>query len=228
MKIALCLSGQPRGLVKAYEYVQRNVLCCNDVDVFCHVWNEEEKVKSLYKPKKILAESQNKIKLNKEYKTRDNINHPAINTFCFFYSLYMANSLREEYEKENNIKYDIVIRSRYDFAIARCLNFSEYDTDKIWTPLIKIPMPSTFVCTDQFAFSSSQNMSDYSKVYEKIEYYYDSGILINGEDLLAAHIKKINLINKISYVDMWDPFYGGKYNYGPHSLVRDDMEQWVK
>ncbi len=38
MKIALCLSGQPRCVKQGYEYHKKNLLDHYDVDVFCHVW----------------------------------------------------------------------------------------------------------------------------------------------------------------------------------------------
>jgi hypothetical protein len=70
-------------------------------------------------------------------------------------------------------------------------------------------------------------MSIYSDVYPKIDFYHQTGTLVNGEDMLSRHLKESGISDKVSYVDMWDPFMGGKYNYGPHSLIRDDMEEWV-
>ena len=41
-KIALCLSGQPRSVEKGYEFVKRNILDGNDVEIFCHSWECHE------------------------------------------------------------------------------------------------------------------------------------------------------------------------------------------
>ena len=38
MKIALCISGQPRSFEKGYEYHYKNIIENNDVDVFIHTW----------------------------------------------------------------------------------------------------------------------------------------------------------------------------------------------
>lgn len=227
MKVALCLSGQTRGLYKAHEYVSRNLLSRYDVDVFCHTWDTTEQIESLYKPKGFGYSVSSEMKWDVEYRTRDPINHPARNTLCFYYSLYCADRYRSEFERQHGIKYDVVIRSRYDYAISRPLDFNQLDLNLLWTPLIKIPMPSGFLCTDQFAFSNSLNMSIYSDVYPKIDFYHQTGTLVNGEDMLSRHLKESGISDKVSYVDMWDPFMGGKYNYGPHSLIRDDMEEWV-
>jgi hypothetical protein len=231
MKIALCLSGQPRGLVKAHDYVRRNLLSCNDVDIFCHVWENGEEVDKLYSPLKIKVDSKDTIKLDKIYNDYNQNHHTkntALNSFSFFYSILQANNLKTEAERETGKIYDVVIRSRYDFAIARKINFFEYDMNFTWTPLIKIQMPSDFLCTDQFAFSNSKNMNFYADVFNNLEKYHDSGTKMLGESMIARQYREHNLIDKIKYIDMWDPFFGGKYNYGPHSLVRDDMEKWIK
>jgi hypothetical protein len=226
MKVALCLSGQPRGLEKAYEYVSKNILDENDVDIFCHTWDDGDLVDKVYRPTHLGVTLSSQVKWDGEFRTRDPINHPARNTICFYYSLYCSDMFRKEYEIREGFRYDVVIRSRYDYAIARPLDFSTIDLTKIWTPLIKIPMPSGFLCTDQFAFSNSNNMGVYSDVYPNIGKYHETGTLVNGEDLLARHLRESQLADLVSYMDMWDPFMGGKYNYGPHSLIRDDMEEW--
>jgi hypothetical protein len=231
MKIALCLSGQARGLEKAYEYVNRNLLSCNDVDVFCHVWGDGSLVEKLYSPRKILVEYNDVIKINKNYNDYNPNHHTkntAFNTFSMFYSIMKSNELKTSHEQKNNKKYDIVIRSRYDYAIARNINFLEYDSERIWTPVVKLCMPDYFLCNDQFAFSNSSNMNVYSAVYDNIDLYHSSGVFMVGEAMLAEQLKRNGLSQFVSYIDMWDPFFGGTYNYGPHSLVRDDMQSWIK
>lgn len=227
MKVALCLSGQPRGLNKAYDYVKRNLLDRYSVDVFCHTWDNGDEVNRRYSPVHIGVDSSTEMKWADIYNTRDTTKHPARNTFCFYYSLYLADNYRKRNEEQTGVKYDVVIRSRYDYAIARPIDFTELDISLIWTPLIKIPMPHGFLCTDQFAFSNSDNMSVYSNVYPNMLNYHNTGTVVNGEDMLARHLREAKVADKVSYVDMWDPFFGGKYNLGPHSLVRDDMSEWI-
>jgi hypothetical protein len=79
MKIALCLSGQPRNIDSTFSKIKQSILDGNDVDVFIHTWFDEnnlstnsvipdrvgdildasaiQKLKDFYNPKKILVEN---------------------------------------------------------------------------------------------------------------------------------------------------------------------------
>ena len=80
MKIALCLSGQPRNALKTYSYIYKNIIEPNNADVFMHLnfdnsnrymekshkdngnciaeENIDKKLINLYKPKSFLVEKQ--------------------------------------------------------------------------------------------------------------------------------------------------------------------------
>jgi hypothetical protein len=49
MKIALCFSGQPRFVSECSEYIKQNVIRDYDVDVFAHLWFDEELQSKPYK-----------------------------------------------------------------------------------------------------------------------------------------------------------------------------------
>ena len=226
MRIALCLSGQARSLTRGYEYIKRNLLDCHHVDVFCHTWSgcDVSSIDKLYSPVSILCE---KCDIFPEPKynchARNSSKHPVKNTLAMYYSIMASSKLKIVYEELNCFKYDFVIRCRYDFALSRRIDFQSISSDTIWTPTVKIPMPNGFICTDQFAFSSSNLMDYYSNAFLSIEDYAKEGVLINGEDILSRHLRD----KRVGYIDMYDPFFGGKYNMGPHSLIRDDMDAWV-
>ena len=161
MEIALCLSGQARCFDKVYEYVKRNLLDKHDVTVFCHVWDfpEVEKLKELYKPQNIIVEASIKPDLSKytrvpppqpNWKVKD----PALSTYAQFYSLNVANKLKMQYEKENKMTFDWVIRSRYDFALNVEIPFETLDNTKLYIPNCRRTSGRDFG-NDQFAFSSS-------------------------------------------------------------------------
>ena len=42
MKIALCLSGQPRVVDQGFHKIRQSILDKNDVDVFIHTWFDSE------------------------------------------------------------------------------------------------------------------------------------------------------------------------------------------
>jgi hypothetical protein len=133
MKIAICLSGQFR----TGEYALPSLLNFfqgHDCDYFCHSWQDnnmrlvtpdrhrktldtidskfdkdyiESTLQQILKPKKIVIE---------EHSRRD---APYVGPWSeLFYSLMMANWLKKEYEVENNFKYDLVVKTRYDFVYS--------------------------------------------------------------------------------------------------------------
>ena len=42
MKIALCLSGQPRNAIQTAQRINESIISDNDVDVFLHCWHDPE------------------------------------------------------------------------------------------------------------------------------------------------------------------------------------------
>ena len=141
MKIALCLSGQPRCFEKGFEYHKKNLLDRYDVTVFCHVWNSPniEKLFELYKPEVSMIEDSLTNDLTKytrvpppqpNWKVKD----PARAAWNLTYSLMKANDLKSDYEKYHNMKFDWVVRSRYDFALNAQIPFEELDNTKLYIP----------------------------------------------------------------------------------------------
>jgi hypothetical protein len=128
MKIALCFSGQLRTGV----LVSKNILnYIGDIieisDVFVHTWDSItqtssdlniagvpfkepnvlfEEFSNIWKPKKILIEN---------YTDWVNMN---LQIEPLFYSLMRCNTLRKEFESENNVEYDFVIKIRPDFIYS--------------------------------------------------------------------------------------------------------------
>lgn len=49
MKVALCLSGQPRFVKECYNGIKQNLIEPNSADVFIHTWSYENEVDSAYK-----------------------------------------------------------------------------------------------------------------------------------------------------------------------------------
>ena len=97
MKIALCLSGQPRCVKQGYEFVKRNILDGNDVTVFCHVWETPEVIDiEIYKPEAFMIEKSLTNDLSKytrvpppqpNWKVKD----PARSTYNQLYGIMKCN-----------------------------------------------------------------------------------------------------------------------------------------
>jgi hypothetical protein len=134
MRIAICLSGQPRTWKKCFPRWMELFGHQGEIDFFFHLWDynslprllssktqildepisEEEKndVISTLNPKKYVFDSKKPI-------SYWNCNLPTSEQFgpwCIdqYYSRYYVSLLKQEYELENNFKYDIVIWQRAD------------------------------------------------------------------------------------------------------------------
>lgn len=140
MKICLTLSGEPREYENTY-YALGKFCKKYSVDVFIHSWNEYTKpstndgvgevLKKEYNLKKKLIDAYDPvwIKTEKKNKCIDylktyHIPHMPVDytkyittnyaSVCQWYSTQEATRLKMCYEKENNFKYDIQIKTRFD------------------------------------------------------------------------------------------------------------------
>ena len=206
MKIAICLSGQPRFLERGYQQISEKITSKYDVDFFVHTWwdnnlsaigsnrgytyksNSLELIMEYYKPILMLNEPQ--IIFN-TYNDVDYEKIKPISPYSMFYSIKSSNDLKSFYEKKNNFKYDVVIRCRFDILIEIFdINLSDIDLSYIYTDAVGNGFPN-----DQLAISSSENMDYYSSLYDRIDTYYNEGIRnFVGERLLRHHLKDSKLL----------------------------------
>ena len=124
------------------------------------------------------------------------------------FSIKKANELREKFEQENGIVFDCVIRARFEakFLQPGSTNYnpdakflvSDYDfNNRVYTSCTNVDIK--YGMNDCLAFSSSQNMSKYSRVYD----YMNELSLIEGhtpEKVFHHHITKQNLQKHEQYV----------------------------
>jgi len=207
MRIAVCLSGQPRFLDNGYKQIFEKIISkYNDVDFFIHTWWNDELnatganrkytfksdtlklIMDYYKPRLILNEPQ------MDFNIYNDVDYETINPispYSMFYSIKVSNELKSFYEKKNNFKYDVVIRCRFDILINRFdINLSDIDLSYIYTDTVGNGFPN-----DQLAISSSENMDYYSSLYDKINDYYNEGFRnFVGERLLRHHLKDSKLL----------------------------------
>ncbi len=225
MKIALLLSGQLRSFSEGWSYINKNLLTHHDVDVYFHTWskNWNSKVVSLYKPKDFIVEFDELFGQYSGYRIASPM-HPARNFFMMYRSILLADLMRQSSE----IEYDWIVRTRFDFALNKMIDFAALNDSKMYFCDTQKNSEHTAV-HDQFVISKPKDMSVYSSVYRKIDLYHESGCILNGEDLLIRHLKEHDMLgpHKVEYINLNPPFLHGKYNYGLHSLIRTDMEKWT-
>jgi len=235
MKIALCLSGQPRCFDQGFVFHYHNIIKHNNVDVFCHVWKFEDvdKLIELYKPKAIIVDDMINPDLSKYTRVPAptpnwKVKNPALSTYAQLYAIDKVFSLKRQYEIENNFKYDWAIRSRYDFAVNFKIPFVELNKKYLYIPNCRMTIERDFG-NDQFAFSSSENMDMYSDTFNQLDRFYDNGTIMIGEEMMSANWKEKKLVGEnLIYFDPNHIFPPGPYNGTPHSLLRDDFDLWQK
>lgn len=231
MKIAVCISGQPRAYAQGYEYMKRNLLDKYDCDIFIHSWHNKVyrslDVVELYNPVDFLVENT----LSKSFydskftNTPNAAGWPPHATVSMFYSMFQSLFLKTKHELLFN-KYDWVVKTRFDYAINGVIPFEQLDKTKLYIPNCRMT-PMRDFGNDQFAFGSNMVMTDYMSTYLYMNEYYEAGCAMIGEDMMSANLHRHGLIGEnLVYVDMKNPFPPGLYNGTPHSLIRDDMELW--
>ncbi len=139
MRIAICISGQPRGLPTSVSFFKDNLLTPNgNPDVFIHTWYDktlintpfdsaqpertnklgtwfadvDEFYKKEINPVNLLVESPRSFDEFLHLQNRES----AIQTrlASMFYSSYQANKLKTNYEEKHGFKYDVVVKTRID------------------------------------------------------------------------------------------------------------------
>lgn len=146
-RIAFCFSGQVRTLNQTYLFFQKNLFEAAkeqwfDYDVFCAVEDDEnvDKVKLLNPTKVEKIKSSEVEKIIKRVHW-DFIENEFLDTYWYtwfdwhmnmlqqLYKIQASMNLKKEYRKENNIKYDIVFKLRFDCPFMRKLNFKNIYND---------------------------------------------------------------------------------------------------
>lgn len=198
MRIALCISGQPRTWKKCYENWLSNILPDAHKDIFFHMWDYNSlpsRVNSLENPPvneniKISEDEKNEIvtALNpinykfdsREYPNRsdypdfltDYVSTP-IGWWCRsqYYSLWYAARLKRQYEVENRFEYDIVFRLRTDLYFSELVNVPAVNTNCIYTNNNGwILEAKTFLVGDTFYFSDSFTYDQVSQFIHSLQF----------------------------------------------------------
>jgi hypothetical protein len=194
MKVALMLSGMVRNIEDTFDSFKYYFMDrYNEIDVFfygCENINGRiqniEMMNKMFSPKKII------INESSYYTDRigcdllsTNITHKPNRqhwnrSIWALYNVMMVNKLRNEYELETNIEYDMVIRSRVDFFWFRPINEEEINISKNhiitpwdWAFRSGSPWngPYDYAYSDFYAISNPKMMDFYSKAYEYVNFF---------------------------------------------------------
>lgn len=121
-----------------------------------------------------------------------------INTILpMFYKIFKCNELKKDYEEENNIKFDIVVRTRFDLYILSKINFKNINFEKvnfINDGCFMLESEIAGIC-DFFAISNSYNLDVYSNCFNNLnDLFFDKTIPYkNPEILQLSNLKNSNI-----------------------------------
>jgi hypothetical protein len=231
LKLALCLSGQPRSYFDGYSYIKKNLLDHYDVDVFVHSWKNTnhleqlriyEEVKAIYSPIFSMFDSTLSDKVNSDMFV-PNASHPAHFCTSMFYSIFKADQFRILSELFYEKKYDFVIRCRFDFALNKVVDFSKLEKHKVY--ISKDTDGPNPLLNDQFAIADPETMKIYSSTFQFLRYHHNRTVPLCGHSMLEAQLDLFKVA--VERIDIDHPFVDGKFNIGRHSIIRNDMSKWV-
>ena len=233
MKLAICLSGHTRTYKHTLESVVDHVIkkFPGTVDVFIHTYNTSGfkpkqgdntsnesifldsnqivEVLQSYNPKLFLMEDNMQVIKNsqphfwdKRVRVQPETNVQAV--LSMYYSIKKSNELKSIYEAQNNFKYDVVMRLRFDDLIKRqdSFDFSSVQEGFVYVPNIDGLNYNARShggwswrggLNDQLGFGTSATMDIYSSVYDEILPMYNGGVWFHPETMLKHQITKHKL-----------------------------------
>lgn len=229
MRAAIQISGEFRCLHLTLDSFQKNILNplqekgYTEIYIFCHCWKKDktelgtfpfegrgnwhmsipvfsnEEGLRIFRPVGYLFEDLDTLDF---LKGRSRI-------LCMYYSIYMANRIRQKFEEAHNITFDLVIRYRTDLVIESNL-FEHQPQESSYLVIPKSTLVATcdapFESTDDahicdyVAYGTPDKMNIYCATFETWLNIPDTPI---GESCLAIHLK----LNKTKAIRTPIPFY---------------------
>ena len=203
MKKAICLSGHLRTYQKTSRVTLENI-GGHDSDIFISTWdttappsnwrNSKEKVEStddhlnklmeIYQPKLLEVEVFDDFKRNyaddlKRKKLFDSV-EPMM------YKIWRSNQLRIEYQKIKNLKYDFIVRLRFDLLVDKKIEYINLDNK-----LSVLPCHRAERISDIFSIAPPEIMDSYCDAYNHLgEFLQTTQSLYCAEALLNWHLKR--------------------------------------
>lgn len=202
MRIALCLSGQPRFLPEGLDQIKRNLLEPNGIeDVFIHAWKSEvfqsaqphQSGKWSYHPEtaQLLSSLNPKMLLIQENCPFQHLDHlenlpTAIqkNLASMFYSAWKCNELKRDHERLHG-NYDLVIKTRTDINYHKPVILKDLPVD---ISAINVPeMYQSSRVSDSYPTKSGWSYSSLSDTFMIGSSCMMDSILTIGQDFERIH-----------------------------------------
>ena len=229
MKIAICLFGYTGNSDKkniqnnlfdpeiSFNNYKEKIFQGHDVDTFIHTWNSvhTEKIKQIYKPKKMITEDQPifdysldnyKLSYVSDYfgiiKNHENPEASLKDLISRTHSRWMSTcksiNLLQEYSIQNNVNYDFVVQLRFDLYFYNVLNFNSLDKNIFYHPVRN--HEKNIAINDHFFISNQKNALIFSNIYKNL-------FNLSIRPVCAAkYFLEQNKINHSSYFEVGSDF----------------------
>ncbi len=168
-RIAVCLSGSCRGLDRTYGKLQENLLNIlgryGHYDIFMYVPEDAEaEHASILNPTVLRVVPDHHLEEGGLHNGSDCLLKVGLQRYLQqLYGLKMCDRLRQEYEKENDIRYEAVVRCRPDLLFESPLP----DLKTLDLNYLHVPDFHMFEgCNDRFAIGNPENMARYMQKYD--------------------------------------------------------------
>jgi hypothetical protein len=200
MKVALCISGRDNWGMISYPFLVDSFINISDtikVDVFYHSWNSDSRVVHLWKPKKLIIDSEEisyqnilkKVKIEIDYNKEHDSNR-VYTTLLMHYGIHRIISEVSGYDYIIRVRPDVFLYEKID--LTKILNEIKNDKYDIWIPN-KTFNYSPKGYNDQFAIGSEKNMKIYANTYNELSTYIKENSRWFPEEFLYLHLTKNNI-----------------------------------
>lgn len=144
---------------------------------------------------KIIHKCHGEFIINDYINTIDKHNY-AVNCMGMYYKILKCHQLMQKYETKNNFKYDYVIRIRPDFYWKEDIPISiisQLTNDNICLVKDSFCINANWNANDKFFMGTNDVMTNYSNIFNKIAYFHNKNILIEGQNVAKHMIEEMNL-----------------------------------
>jgi len=205
MKVAIFFSGKIRSYEKTLEYLlhlRENI----DITFFASHFGvlsdyEKQFIQSLDIKQSQVYECVEKIPDIIYDNFLKYTNNHLPNIYKMFYCTKKNIELIENYEKENNCKFDIVVKYRCEAVFCGTCNEKLFLEVPIDENEIFIPYGNDFGgINDQIAFGTLKSMKKYSFAFDRMLHCYTNAIILNPETILLQELHHQNVnIKRIDF-----------------------------
>jgi hypothetical protein len=187
--------------------------------------NTDIDIINLYQPKKYLFEKSRFFKTNfinnslMESYTKDYERLNYNNALSNLYSKYKVNDLLQNYINNNNVKYDLVISTRFDYLNDIIFDIKNVTFDKFY---IVNNNESRLVINDSFIITNNNFFNIYSKTFINLN------DIINNSEIMPKTLDLIHCFNFVPETILISNLIYNNIDVNTIIEKREDMFNFVK